>query len=63
MKEVGVGVVFITHNPLHALAVGDRFTVLFQGESLGTFSRGEVDERELTRLMAGGKALELEVEG
>jgi simple sugar transport system ATP-binding protein len=63
MKEVGVGVVFITHSPLHALAVGDRFTVLFQGESLGTFSRGEVDERELTRLMAGGKALELEVEG
>lgn len=61
MKEMGVGVVFITHNPLHALAVGDRFTVLFQGESLGTYPRGSVNERELTRLMAGG--MELGVEG
>lgn len=55
MKEVGVGVVFITHNPLHALEVGDRFTVLFQGESLGTFARREIEEHELTRLMAGGR--------
>lgn len=57
MREKGLGVVFITHNPLHALAVGDRFTVLFQGESLGTYRRGEVDRESLTYLMAGGKAL------
>lgn len=61
-KQKGVGVVFITHNPLHALAVGDRFTVLFQGESLGTFERGQIGREELTYLMAGGRELALEVE-
>lgn len=60
MREKGLGVVFITHNPLHALAVGDRFTVLFQGESLGTFRRGEIGREELMRLMAGGQELDLE---
>lgn len=59
MREKGIGVVFITHNPLHALAVGDRFTVLFQGESLGTFRRGEIGREELMRLMAGGQELDL----
>ena len=60
MRERGLGVVFITHNPLHALAVGDRFTVLFQGESLGTFRRGEIGREELMRLMAGGQELNLQ---
>lgn len=60
MRERGLGVVFITHNPLHALAVGDRFTVLFQGESLGTFRRGEIGREELMRLMAGGQELSLQ---
>ncbi len=59
MRDRGIGVVFITHNPLHALAVGDRFTVLFQGESLGTFRRGEIDREELMQLMAGGHGLDL----
>ncbi|MFN3347270.1 MAG: ATP-binding cassette domain-containing protein [Candidatus Bipolaricaulaceae bacterium] len=62
MREKGLGVVFITHNPLHALAVGDRFTVLFQGESLGTFRRGEIGREELMRLMAGGQELDLKEE-
>ncbi|GLV48861.1 sugar ABC transporter ATP-binding protein [Thermus sp. LT1-2-5] len=63
LKERGVGVVFITHNPLHALAVGDRFTVLFQGESLGTFTRGALGREELLQLMAGGQEFLQEVEG
>lgn len=60
MRERGLGVVFITHNPLHALAVADRFTVLFQGESLGTYRRGEIGREELMRLMAGGQELDLQ---
>ena len=33
----GLGVIFITHNVRHAYAVGDRFTVLNRGKTLGTY--------------------------
>ena len=53
----GVGVVFITHNPHHAYPVGDRFVILNRGRTLGTYTRDEVDQDELVRLMAGGQEL------
>jgi len=40
VRKQGVGVVFITHNVRHALAVGDRFTVLNRGQTLGTDGLG-----------------------
>jgi simple sugar transport system ATP-binding protein len=57
-RERGVGVVFITHNPHHALAVGDRFIVLRRGCVEGDFARGEIGAEELVRMMAGGEELE-----
>ncbi|MGB0849307.1 MAG: ATP-binding cassette domain-containing protein, partial [Thiolinea sp.] len=33
VRKSGVGVVFITHNVRHAMAVGDRFTVLNRGKT------------------------------
>jgi simple sugar transport system ATP-binding protein len=51
-RERGVGVVVITHNPLHAVAVGDRFVVLRQGEVVADRGRGEVQAAELGELMA-----------
>jgi simple sugar transport system ATP-binding protein len=57
VREKGLGVVFITHNVRHAMAVGDRFTVLNRGKTLGTASRGEISQEELQDLMAGGKEL------
>jgi simple sugar transport system ATP-binding protein len=56
-KGRGLGVVFITHNPHHAHAVGDRFLLLQRGESQGYFARGEVSLEDLTRRMAGGAEL------
>ncbi len=53
----GVAVVFITHNVRHALAVGDVFTVLNQGRTLGTARKGEVTAEELQDMMAGGQEL------
>ena len=50
--ERGVGVVMITHNPHHALAVGDRFVVLRQGEVVADRHRGEIQAVELGELMA-----------
>ncbi|WP_313137036.1 ATP-binding cassette domain-containing protein [Paracoccus jeotgali] len=57
VRKQGVAVVFITHNVRHAMAVGDRFTVLNRGQTLGTAMRGEITPEELQDLMAGGQEL------
>ena len=57
VRKQGIAVVFITHNVRHALAVGDRFTVLNRGQTLGTAMRGEITPEELQDLMAGGQEL------
>jgi simple sugar transport system ATP-binding protein len=57
-KTQGVAVVFITHNAHHAMTVGDRFTVLIQGQVADQFSRGERTREQLLGLMAGGTELE-----
>jgi len=57
VRKQGIGVVFITHNVRHALAVGDRFTVLNRGKTLGTAERGQLTPDELQDLMAGGQEL------
>lgn len=59
VRKQGIGVVFITHNVRHALAVGDRFTVLNRGQTLGTAARGAVDAAALQDMMAGGQELAL----
>ena len=57
VRTQGIAVVFITHNVRHALAVGDRFTVLDRGKTLGTAKRGEITPEELQDMMAGGREL------
>lgn len=57
VREQGIGVVFISHNVRHAMAVGDRFTVLNRGQTLGTAIRGEINAAELQDLMAGGQEM------
>jgi simple sugar transport system ATP-binding protein len=57
VRKQGVGVVFISHNVRHAMAVGDRFTVLNRGKTLGTAKRGEITSEQLQDLMAGGQEL------
>jgi simple sugar transport system ATP-binding protein len=62
-RDRGVAVIFITHNPHHAYPVGDRFVILNRGRMLGAHAKGEIDQQELVRLMAGGRELaELEHE-
>jgi len=57
VRKQGIAVVFITHNVRHAMAVGDRFTVLNRGQTLDTAVRGEITPDELQNLMAGGQEL------
>lgn len=56
-RERGVGVIFITHNPHHAYPVGDRFLLLNRGQSMGTFTKAELDRAHLVQMMAGGEEL------
>ena len=53
----GVAVVFISHNVHHAYAIGDRFTLLNRGRSIGTYDRAAISREELLGMMAGGKEL------
>lgn len=62
VRAQGIGVVFISHNVRHAMAVGDRFTVLNRGQTLGTATRGEINPAQLQDLMAGGQEM-AELEG
>ncbi|WP_424990532.1 ATP-binding cassette domain-containing protein [Fluviibacterium sp. S390] len=57
VRKQDIAVVFITHNVRHAMAVGDRFTVLNRGKTLGTAQRGQITPEELQDLMAGGQEL------
>ena len=57
VRKHGIAVVFITHNVRHAMAVGDRFTVLNRGKTYGTAVKGEITPEELQDLMAGGQEL------
>ncbi len=54
----GLGVILITHNVHHAYPVGDRFTLLNRGRSLGTFAKNEISREEVLGMMAGGKELD-----
>lgn len=54
----GVAVIFITHNPHHAYPVGDRFTILKRGKTMGTFNKAELPREEMIRMMSGMEDLE-----
>lgn len=56
-KKAGLGVIFITHNVHHAFPVGDSFTLLDRGRSMGTYARAEISRDELLEMMAGGKEM------
>jgi simple sugar transport system ATP-binding protein len=65
VRARGLGVIFITHNVRHAYAVGDRFTILNRGRTLGTFAKSDVTLDGLQTMMAGDKELQdlAELEG
>jgi simple sugar transport system ATP-binding protein len=62
-RQRGIAVIFITHNVIHALTVGDHFAVLIKGVKEADFRKGEKSREEITDLMAGGEHMaELEAE-
>jgi simple sugar transport system ATP-binding protein len=57
MRDAGLGVIFITHNPHHAYLVGNHFIILKLGRVVLDAHRDELDLEELTGQMAGGQEL------
>jgi len=50
----GISVIFITHNVNHAYPIGDRFTLLNRGQSMGTHAKSAVSKEAVLDMMAGG---------
>lgn len=55
VRNRGMAVILVTHNPLHAWPVGDRFVVLRQGRVAGVWDRQDISVDRLARLMAGSQ--------
>jgi rhamnose transport system ATP-binding protein len=53
LREQGTGIIYISHRLEEVFAIADRITVLRDGESVGTWSKGEIDRPQLIRLMVG----------
>jgi simple sugar transport system ATP-binding protein len=56
-RERGISVIFITHNVHHAYPIGDSFTLLNRGRSMGTFTRETITKDDMLDLMAGGEEM------
>jgi len=57
-RAQGVAVIFITHNPHHAYPIGDKFTILKRGRTLGTYTKADIQRDEMIRMMSGGEELD-----
>lgn len=57
-RSRGIAVIFITHNPHHAYPIGDTFTILKRGRTLGTYTKQDLSRDEMIRLMSGGDELD-----
>lgn len=56
-RERGISVIFITHNVNHAYPVGDTFTLLNRGRSLGSYAKADISKDEVLDMMAGGSEM------
>ena len=57
-RDQRISVLFITHNVHHAYSVGDTFTLLDRGRSLGSFPKRAISRDEVLNMMAGGQELQ-----
>lgn len=57
-RSRGISVIFITHNVHHAYPIGDSFTLLNRGQSMGTFAKNSISKEEVLDMMAGGTEIQ-----
>jgi simple sugar transport system ATP-binding protein len=56
-RNKGISIIFITHNVHHVYPVADRFAILWHGESIAEFKRGEHSKEELSELIVEGRPM------
>lgn len=56
LKAKGIGIVYISHFLEQVFEIGDRITILKDGESMGTFPRSGIDMDTVIRKMVGRDA-------
>lgn len=54
-KERGLPVIFITHNVNHIYEVSDSYTIIRQGQSVGTYQKGELTQQDIADLITGAR--------
>jgi len=54
----GISVIFITHNVNHAYPIGDSFTLLNRGKSMGTHAKHAISKDAVLDMMAGGAEMQ-----
>jgi simple sugar transport system ATP-binding protein len=52
-KDRGLAVIFITHNVHHVYMVADTYTIIRQGQSVGTYFKGDLSEDDIADLITG----------
>ncbi|MBE2269414.1 MAG: sugar ABC transporter ATP-binding protein [Anaerolinea sp.] len=57
-RAQGVAVIFITHNPHHAYPIGDKFTILNRGKTLGLYTKDQLPRDDMIRMMSGSEELD-----
>ncbi len=53
LKEQGLGIIYISHRLKEIFQIGDRVTVLRDGEKINTLPLSQVNEQELIKMMVG----------
>jgi len=53
LKKQGLGIIYISHRLKEIFQIGNRVSVLRDGEKVGTYILSEVDEARLIKLMVG----------
>ena len=52
-RDLGITVVYVTHDQVEAMTLADRVVVFRDGENAGELSRDEIDHDRMVRLMVG----------
>ena len=54
-KAQGLPVIFITHNVNHIYQVSDSYTIIRQGQKVGTYQRGDLTQQDIADLITGAR--------
>lgn len=63
LRDSGKGILLVSAELDEILALSDRIVIMYEGEIVAQFMRGEADEYEIGEYMLGAKRQEVQSEG